>query len=68
MVIQIAFGIFFGVLFLAVFAGMLIGLSYIISKGSEGIPRFIEEPKEKPRKRKSTIQDWWDRYDEGDDY
>ena len=60
MVIQIAFGIFFGFLFLAILAVVLFGVSYIISKPP--VPKYLKEPK-----TKTNIQDWWDRYEE-DDY
>lgn len=61
MIIQIAMGIFLGVLFLAIFAGVLLGIGYIFGREQE-IPRFIEKPK-----KKTSVQDWWDRYGE-DDY
>ena len=66
MVMQIAFGIFFGVLFLAVFVGIIVGLAYYIGNKQNSIPHFIEEPKRKPRKGKSPIQEWWDSYDDED--
>ena len=68
MVIQIAFGIFFGFLFLAMFVGLILGLAYYFGKKAEEVPHFIEEPKQKQRKHKSPIQEWWDSFDEGDDY
>ena len=69
MIFQIAMGIFFGFLFLAVFVGVILGIAYIVSKEDE-VPHFIEEPKKrKPHKTtKTSVKDWWDRYDEGDDY
>ena len=68
MVMQIAFGIFFGVIFLAVLAIIILAVAYIVGKKQDDIPHFIKEPEPKPRKRKQTIQEWWDGYDEGDDY
>ena len=64
MVIQIALGIFLGVLFLAILAGVIVGIGYIIGR-EQDVPGFIEEPK---KKRKPTIQDWWDRYDDDEDW
>ena len=61
MIFQIAMGIFFGFLFLAVFAGVILGIAYIISRNEE--PEFLKKPR-----TKTSIQDWWDRYDEEDDY
>ena len=63
MVIQIAMGIFLGFLFLAIFAFLLLGFAYIASK-EENVPHFIEEPK---KRHKTSVQDWWDRYDEDED-
>ena len=68
MVIQIAFGIFFGVILLCLFAIILLAIAFYFGKREEKVPHFIKEPKEKPRKHKSTIQDWWDRYDDDEDW
>ena len=69
MVIQIATGIFVGFLFLGIFLAVILGIAYIVGKGSEEVPRFIEEPKRKPTKHThASIKDWWDRYDDDEDW
>lgn len=65
MVMQIAWGVFFGFLFLAIFVGIILFIAYIFGKKAEEIPHFIEEPR---KRKKTTIQDWWDRYDDDEDW
>ena len=60
MVMQIAWGIFLGFILLGVFFFLILAVAYIIGKEQEKPPKFME----KPKKHKSEIQDWWDRYDD----
>ena len=60
MTMQIAFGIFFGFLFLAIFVGLIFGIAYIIGSKQEA-PRYLKEPKR-------NIKDWWYGDEEEDDY
>ena len=64
MVIQIAFGIFFGFLFLGIFIFLVLGFAWFVIKKQEDLPSFIDKPEKK--KRKTNVQDWWDNYDDED--
>ena len=61
MTLQIAFGIFFGFLFLAIFVGLIFGIAYIIGSRQEQVPKYMKEPKR-------SIKEWWDGDEEEDDY
>ena len=62
MTLQIAGGIFFGFLFLAIFAGVLLGIAYIVGSRQD-VPNYLKEPKQK-----RSIKDWWHDDEEEDDY
>lgn len=53
MVMQIAFGVFFGFLFLGALFFLVLAISYVISKEQTKTPKFLEKPKR-------NTKEWFD--------
>ena len=62
MVMQIAWGIFVGFILIVVFLVAILSVAYILGKKQDEVPKFIKEPRK--RKSRTSVQDWWDRYDD----
>lgn len=61
--IQIAFGIFFGFLFIGIFVFLVLGFLWFIIKKEEDVPEFLKD-REKPKRKHASVKDWWDEYDD----